>query len=131
MNWIINLFDLRGLKPWMLVLGFGLDLVLSFILFSGLANWLNQQGGWRSGTDLGLMLGQFLICGVVALGVTLLARDGHGPRYGLISAFGAFFLALVLFSQSLFLALIIGLSGLLGGYNGGLLGERMIASDDN
>jgi len=128
MNWIINLFDLRGLKAWMLVLGFGLDLVLSFLLFSALANWLNQRGGWQSGIDLVLMLGQFLICGLVALGITLLARDGHGPRYGLIGAFGAFFLVLVLFSQSLFLAFIIGLTGLLGGYNGGLLGERITSS---
>ena len=128
MNWIIDLFDLRGLKAWMLVLGFGLDLLFSFLFFSSLANWLNQRGGWRSGTDLALMLGVFLICGLVALGVTLLARDGSGTRYGLISAFGAFFLVLVLFSQSVFLALIIGLTGLLGGYNGGMLGERIIES---
>jgi len=128
MNWIIDLFDLRGLKAWMLVLGFGLDLLFSFLFFSSLANWLNQRGGWLSGTDLALMLGVFLICGLVALGVTLLARDGSGTRYGLISAFGAFFLVLVLFSQSVFLALIIGLTGLLGGYNGGMLGERIIES---
>lgn len=128
MNWIIDLFDLRGLKAWMLALGFGLDLALSFLLFSGLANWLNQRGGWRSCTDLALMLGEFLICGVVAFGVTLLARDGNGPRYGLIGAFSAFFLVLALFSQSVFLALIIGLTGLLGGYNGGLLGERILTS---
>lgn len=126
MDRLKELFDLRGLKVWMLVLGFALNLILTFLLFTGLAAWLNQRGGWTQGVDLSLMLGEIFISGLIGFGVTLLARDRRGPSYGLLRAIDAFVLVIILMYQSGFLALIVGLTALLGGYNGGMLGERVI-----
>jgi len=124
MNRIIKLFDLRGLKTWILILSFGLNLGLTFLLFTIVGNWLRQSGGSAEGVDIILMLGMFIISAFIGFGVTLQARDGRGPSYGVLGALGGFMVVTVLMFQSGLLAVLVALTALLGGYNGGVLGEK-------
>jgi len=75
------------------------------------------------------MLGEIVISGLIGFGVTLLARDRRGPSYGLLRAINAFVLVIILMYQSGFLALIVGLTALLGGYNGGGCWESVSSLD--
>jgi hypothetical protein len=124
-SWI-KLLDPRGLKPWLLVVAFGLNLLLMFLFFTAVASWLTQMGDWAQGIDILLMLGALLIAGGIAFGVTLLAKDRRGPGYGVLGAIGSFVLVIIMMYQSGLLALLVGLTALLGGYNGGMLGERVL-----
>ena len=127
MNRIKKIFDLRGLNAKVLILSFMLNLGLTLLLFTIVAGLVRQSGGWAEGVDIILMLGMFFICGLVGFGVTLLARDGRGASYGVLGAIGGFILVTVLMFQSGLLAVLVALTALLGGYNGGMLGESMRA----
>ncbi len=125
-NPIMKLFDPRGLKPWILVTSIGLNLLLTFIFFTAVASWLTQQGDWTQGVDLILMLGELIIAGAIGFGAARLAQDRRGPGYGVLGAIGSFVLVIIMMYQSGLLALLVGLTALLGGYNGGMLGERVM-----
>jgi len=125
MNRIIKLFDLRGLNTWLFLLSVGINLLLTFFLFMGLTNWMSQRGGWMESADVLLILGEFLIGYLAGFGITLLAKDDRGPSYGVLGAIGSFVLVILFMYEAGILALIVAVSALLGGYNGGMLGERI------
>ena len=56
MNFLMKLFDLRGLKLWALALVVVLNLVLMGLFFVGVNMILSQRGGWSDGTDIAMMI---------------------------------------------------------------------------
>lgn len=125
MNFLAKLVNLRGLKVWILILSMAINLALTALLFSGVGIWMSQSGGWTEGMDIILMLGEFLICALIGFAAAFIAHDRRGPSYAIWGAIASFVLVIILMYQSGLLALLVALMALLGGYNGGMVGERI------
>lgn len=125
MKLLSKLFDLRGLKVWVLILAVVLNFGLTALFFNGVSYWMSQHGGRADGLDILLMLGEFLLCGLIGFGVAMISFDHRGPSYAVWGGIASFVLVIVLMYQAGLLALLVGLTGLLGAYNGGMLGERV------
>jgi hypothetical protein len=125
MDFLVRLLDPRGLKLWMVILGLVLNLALTGLFFVAVNQVLIQQGGVFDGLDTILMLGEFMITLLIGFGITLLANDRRGPTYGVYGAIGSFVMITVIMYQSGLLTLLVGVIALLGGYNGGMIGERI------
>jgi len=96
-----------------------------------IARWMTQ-GGWVSGLDVAMILGVFLGAAVIGFMVTLIANDGHGPTYGIYGGLAGLVTVVVLvFMSSAMLAALVGLTAVLGGFNGGMLGEGLRYSRHN
>ena len=94
--------------------------------------WMTQGGGWASGMDVAMILGVFLGAAVIGFIVTLIANDGHGPTYGIYGGLAGLVTVVVLvFMSSAMLAALVGLTAVLGGFNGGMLGEGLRFSKKN
>jgi len=110
----------------MLLLSLGINLILSFFLIMGLTEWISLGEKSLEKLNVFLILGEFLIGYLVALGVTLLAKDQRGPSYGMLGAVSSFVLVVVLMASSGLLVFLIAISAIIGGYNGGVQGERLL-----
>jgi hypothetical protein len=121
----IKLFDIRGLKIGLLLLTLGLNILLSFLLVKGLTDWIGLGERGLERLNVFLILGEFLIGYLIALGVTLVTGDQRGPSYGILGAVGSFVLVLILMSSHGLVGVIIAVSAVIGGYNGGVQGERL------
>jgi multidrug transporter EmrE-like cation transporter len=121
----MKLFDLRGLKIWIIGLVLVLNLVLTGFFFVGANAILSQQGGWANGMDIALMLGMFLLSALIGFGVAYLSRSERGMSYAVWGAIGSFAMASVLLYEAGLLAFLVATMALMGGYNGGLVGQRL------
>jgi hypothetical protein len=89
---------------------------------------------WRSGsdgTDIALMLGMFLLSALIGFGVAYLSRSERGMSYAVWGAIGSFAMASVLLYEAGLLAFLVAMMALMGGYNGGLLGQRLSLNRKN
>ena len=125
MKFLMKLLDPRGLKPWIMVVGLVLNLVLTGLFFKAVNYVVIQQGGAFEGLDTALMLGIFTITILIGFGTAMLANDQRGPTYGIYGSLVSFVVITVIMYQSGSLTLLVALMALLGGYNGGMLGERV------
>jgi len=81
-------------------------------------------GDLMTGIDTTLMLGMFLVSLMIGFVMSQIAADGRGVTYGVYGGLAGLVLsALRIWSSSLLLAALVGLVCVLGGYNGGMLGE--------
>ena len=125
MNFLVNLFDLRGLKFWIVALAVGLNLVLTGLFFVGMNALLAQQGGWANGMDIFLMLGVFVLSALIGFGFAYLTKSARGVSYAVWGAIGSFMMTTVLLYEAGILAFLVAVMALLGGYNGGVVGQRL------
>ena len=125
MRLLSKLLDLRGLKVWFLVLAIVLNAGFSVLFFAGVNYWLSQDTAITDSLDLVLMLGEFLVCGLVAFGIAYLAPDLRGPSYAVWGGIASFVVVVIFMYRSGLLALLVGLTALLGAYNGGMLAVRI------
>lgn len=124
MKFLMKVLDPRGLKLWIVILAMILNLVLTGLFFMAVNSVLVQQGGVFDGLDTALMLGEFIITILIGYGIALLANDRRGPTYGVYGAIVSLIMITVIMYQSGLLAVLVAAIALLGGYNGGMLGER-------
>jgi hypothetical protein len=124
MKFLTKLFDLRGLKAWPLAIAMFVNSLLTAALFMGTAQWINRQGGATDGADVILMLGEFLVCGLVGFGIAYFVKDKRGLSYAVWGGLASFVLVIIMTYRSGILALLVALTGLLGAYNGGMMGAR-------
>ena len=117
-------FDPRGTKIAFLVLSAVLNIVVGLAFFS-LVDWLMlTYGNLISGIDTTLMLGMFLASLMIGYIMSQVAADGKGMTYGVYGGLAGLVLSVLrIWSSSLLLAALVGLVCVLGGYNGGMLGE--------
>ena len=117
-------FDPRGTKIAFLVLSALMNIAAGLAFFS-LVDWLMlTYGDLVSGIDTTLMLGMFLISLMIGFVMSQIAADSRGVTYGVYGGLtGMVLSALRIWNSSLVLAALVGLVCVLGGYNGGMLGE--------
>jgi hypothetical protein len=117
-------FDPRGTKIAFLVLSAVLNIAVGLAFFS-LVDWLMlTYGNLISGIDTTLMLGMFLSALMSGYIMSQVAADGKGMTYGVYGGLAGLVLSVLrIWSSSLLLAALVGLVCVLGGYNGGMLGE--------
>ena len=117
-------FDPRGTKIAFLVLSAVLNIAASLAFFS-LVDWVMlTYGNLMSGIDTTLMLGMFLASLMIGYIMSQVAADGKGMTYGVYGGLAGLVLSVLrIWSSSLLLAALVGLVCVLGGYNGGMLGE--------
>jgi Predicted spermidine synthase with an N-terminal membrane domain len=117
-------FDPRGTKIAFLVLSAILNIAAGLAFFS-LVDWLMlTYGNLMSGIDTTLMLGIFLAALMIGYIMSQVAADGKGMTYGVYGGLAGLVLSVLrIWSSSLLLAALVGLVCVLGGYNGGMLGE--------
>jgi hypothetical protein len=121
----ISPFDIRGTKVVYLILAIIANLAFALAFFSFVDWLLLNYGEAVTGVDTTLMLGMFMGSLLIAFLISFLAKDGRGLTYGLYGSLGALVLALVrVWNSSILLAVLVGLMSVMGGYNGGLLGEN-------
>ena len=125
MKFWMKLFDPRGLKLWIVGVALLLNFVLTWLFFRAVDYVMIQEGGAFDGLDTALMLGVFIITILIGFGAALLARDRRGPTYGLYGSIVSFIIITIIMYQSGILAVLVAVMALLGGYNGGMLGERV------
>ncbi len=117
-------FDPRGTIIAFLVLSAVLNIAAGLAFFS-LVDWLMlTYGNLMSGIDTTLMLGMFLASLMIGYIMSQVAADGKGMTYGVYGGLAGLVLSVLrIWSSSLLLAALVGLVCVLGGYNGGMLGE--------
>jgi len=117
-------FDPRGAKIAFLALAAAANIAAGLAFFS-LVDWLMlTYGDLMTGIDTTLMLGMFLVSLMIGFVMSQIAADGRGVTYGVYGGLAGLVLsALRIWSSSLLLAALVGLVCVLGGYNGGMLGE--------
>lgn len=122
----LKLLDFRNTKYAFIILAMIANITWVIVFIDVIiARWMTQ-GGWASGMDVAMILGVFLGSAVIGFIVTLIAADGHGPTYGIYGGLAGLVTVVVLvFMSSAMLAALVGLTAVLGGFNGGMLGEGM------
>lgn len=121
----VSPFAIRGTKVVYLLMAIIANLAFALAFFSFVDWLLLNYGEAVTGVDTTLMLGMFMGSLLIAFLISFLAKDGRGFTYGIYGSLGALVLALVrVWNSSILLAVLVGLMSVLGGYNGGLLGEN-------
>ena len=125
MNKWKRLLDVRGTKYAYLGLAMIANLVWVLLFFSGVDWVILSYADITQGLDTTLMLGVFLGALTIAFFITQIANDGRGVTYGLYGGFAGMLIAVLATYASGLLAALVGLMAILGGFNGGTLGEGL------
>lgn len=120
MNWR-SLFDIRSANSWILALSIVANLIWSFFALL-VAFYIADIGQ----ADIGLVQIVLLICefiGPFMIGwyCGWVAFDDRGATYGLIGAFGSVLMILITLLASGWIAILLSIVALAGGFNGGVL----------
>ena len=120
---LIKLLDPRGTKLAFLVLAAVLNVAWVLVFFDLIDSQIMRYGERFTGVDTTLMLGVFI--GSLSIGFVLsrLAKDRRGITYGLYGGLAGLVAIAILLRESGILLGLVGLVAVLGGYNGGMLGE--------
>lgn len=120
---LIKLLDPRGAKLAFLVLAAVLNIAWVLVFFDLIDSQIMRYGERFTGVDTTLMLGVFI--GSLSIGFVLsrLAKDRRGITYGLYGGLAGLIAIAILLRESGVLLGLVGLVAVLGGYNGGMLGE--------
>ena len=117
-----ELLNLQGLNYWLLASGFGLNAVLTVMVFILLLQFLENQVGTVGGIQLMMMVGLFGVNFVTALLVGKMANDLRGPTYGIIGSLSSAVITLfVLIPTGGVFGLLAAVVALAGGFNGGVM----------
>ncbi len=120
---IRKLLSLRGTKYAYIGLAMLANVIWIIFLLDVVLGDLARQAGIVSGLDIAMILGAFLGCALIAFIITLVAKDGRGPTYGIYGGLAGLVAVVILAYASGLLTVLVGLTALLGGFNGGMLGE--------
>jgi hypothetical protein len=121
----ISPLDIRGTKVVYLLMALIANVAFALAFFSFVDWLLLNYGDAVTGVDTTLMLGLFIGALLIAFLISFLAKDGRGITYGLYGSLGGLVLSLLqVWNSSILLAVLVGLMSVMGGYNGGLLGEN-------
>ena len=119
-----RMFNLKGLNFWMLGVGLGLNFFWALMLVIAGAFVISQSTLNRDLIQVGMLLASFVGPFIIGWLVSKMAADLRGPSYGLIGSVGGLIpIVVVLVPQGIF-GIIIALTTLLGGMNGGIFAMR-------
>ena len=120
---ILKLLDFRNTKYAYIGLAMLANVAWVILLLDIILGELARQAGIASGLDVAMILGVFLGGALIAFTIALIAKDGKGPTYGIYGGLAGLVMVVSLTYSSGLLAALVGLTALLGGFNGGMLGE--------
>jgi len=121
---LLKLLDIRGTKLAFLGLAVIANIAWGLIFFSGIDWAIVNYPDLLSGLDVTMMLGIFLGSLLIAFAMASIAKDGRGVTYGVYGGLAGLILVVIILRQSgLLLPALVGLMAVLGGFNGGTLGE--------
>ena len=116
-----KLFDLSDINYWLLVSGFALDAILTFMILILLLQFLAGSGGTLGLIQMGLMLAIFAANFATAWLVGKMASDLKGPTYGIVSSISsAAIVMVVMVPAGGVFGLLAAVVALAGGFNGGV-----------
>jgi hypothetical protein len=124
MNWQ-KMFQLRGLNYWLIGSAFGWNLLAGLgLLILGFQVLRLEQGGFEI-IQILLIIGAFFIAALGGYFAGKIASDGRGPAYGVYGSLGGVAVFLyVLLSSGGILGIMVAVSAVFGGLNGGLITVR-------
>ena len=117
-----SIFNIRGTKLWIITLSVTANLLWSFfVLVIGLIYLLEPGDGGVEQASVGLLIGGFIGPFLIGWFCGWLAFDDRGPTYGVIGALGSILVILLTLLASGWIAILLSIAALLGGFNGGAL----------
>ena len=121
MNWK-SIFNIRGTNYWILAMGIAANLLWSFFALVIAFMFLLEAGEGNVGLAyVGLMIGEFAGPFLIGWFSGWLAFDDRGATYGVIGAFGSVLMILLTLLASGWIAILLSIAALAGGFNGGTL----------
>jgi len=119
-----RLLNLKGINFWLLGAALGLNLfwALLIVIFGFVVVSQNQFNG--DFVQVGMLIASFLGPFMIGWVVAKMAADMRGPSYGLIGSFGGLVPIIAVLVPAGVFGIIIALTTLLGGLNGGLFAMR-------
>lgn len=117
-----SIFNIRGTNYWILVMGIAANLLWSFFALVIAFMFLLEAGEGNIGqVYVGLMIGEFVGPLLIGWFCGWLAFDDQGATYGVIGAFGSVLMILLTLLASGWIAILLSIAALAGGFNGGTL----------
>ena len=119
-----KLFRLKGLNFYLLGVALGLNFFWALLLVITGYLFINENQSMVDLFQTGMLVASFLGPFWIGWIVAKIAADLHGPSYGLFGSFGGLVLiALVLIPTGIY-GVLIALTTVLGGLNGGIFAIR-------
>ena len=117
-----SIFNPRGTNIWIIALSVAANLLWSFfVMVIGFIYLLERGDGDIGQAYLGLMIGEFIGPFLIGWFCGWLAFDDRGATYGIIGAFGSVLIILITLLASGWVAILLSIAALAGGFNGGAL----------
>ena len=117
-----SLFNIRGTNYWIVAMGVAANLLWSFFVMVYAFIQLLEAGGEDAGQAyILLLIAEFLGPFVIGWFCGWLAYDDRGPAYGVVGALGSVLIILITLLASGWIAILLSLVALAGGFNGGAL----------
>ena len=120
-NWK-SIFMIHGTNYWILALSAAANLLWSFFVLVIAFIFLLEAGdGDADQVYVGLMIGEFAGPFLIGWFCGWLAFDDRGATYGVIGAFGSVLMILLTLLASGWIAILLSIAALAGGFNGGAI----------
>ena len=121
MHWK-SLFNLRGTNTWIVALSIAANLLWSFFVMIGGFIYLLERGERDAGQAyIILMVAMFIGPLLIGWFCGWLAFDDRGATYGVVGALGSVLITLLTLLASGWVAILLSIVALAGGFNGGTL----------
>jgi mannitol-specific phosphotransferase system IIBC component len=119
---LISIFNIRGTDYRILAMGVAANLLWSFfVLVIGFLYLLEASEGDGEMAYVGLMIAEFIGPFLIGWFCGWLAFDDRGATYGVIGAVGSVLLILLTLLASGWIAIMLAITALAGGFNGGAI----------
>jgi hypothetical protein len=117
-----SLFNIRGTNYWIIAMSIAANLLWSFfVLVFAFVLLLEAGDGDVGQAYVGLLVGEFIGPFIIGWFCGWLAFDDRGATYGLIGAFGSVLMILLTLLASGWIAILLSVVALAGGFNGGAI----------
>jgi hypothetical protein len=117
-----SIFNIRGTNLWIIALGFAANLLWSFfVMVYALVQILESEGMDINSAYVILLIGEFLGPFMIGWFCGWLAFDDRGPTYGVVGALGSVLIILFTLLASGWIAILLSIAALAGGFNGGVI----------
>ena len=121
MNWQ-KIFQLRGLNYWLVGSAIGWNILAGLTLLILSFQLLRLEQGGFDIIQIIMIIGAFCVAAIGGYFAGKIAGDGRGPAYGVYGSLGGVVVFLyVLLSSGGLLGIIVAISAVLGGLNGGFM----------
>ncbi len=117
-----TIFNISGTNYWIVASSVAANVLWSFfVMLLSIVLVLDSGEGGVSQAHVGLMLGEFFGSFIIGWFCGWLAFDDRGATYGVVGALGSVAVILITLLASGWIAILLSIVALAGGFNGGTL----------